>query len=82
MQSSAQNTPREDHSLSKYPSSKISLSQLKKGHGTIETNPNSQKYLIDFKKQSKTMAIQYKNKIKEQINRMWDIFEFYFPLFD
>lgn len=69
MQSSAQNTPREENSLSKYASSKISLSQLKKGHTPGEVNLNAHKYQVDFKKQPKIMAIQYKNKIKEQINR-------------
>lgn len=33
------------------------------------TNPYKNFHPIDFKKQSKTMAIQYKNKIKEHINK-------------
>lgn len=35
------------------------------------TNPYKNLHHIDFKKQSKTMAIQYKNKLKEHINKNW-----------
>jgi hypothetical protein len=74
-------TPRDDHSQGKYPSSKISLSQLKKSQGESldqqqalcqfkQIPANSYKNNADFKKQSRTMAIQYKNKIKDHINRM------------
>lgn len=91
-QSSAQSTPRDDHSLNKYSGSKISLSQLKKSqadgdstplhsknipvmlnqnhHNHNNCNGNQYKGHADFKKQSRTMAIQYKNKIKEHINKI------------
>jgi hypothetical protein len=60
-------TPRDELSLNKY-GSKISLSQLKKSPGEATRYVKSSH---EFKKQSKTTtAIQYKNKIKEQINRV------------
>ncbi len=81
--SSAQTTPRdsrEQHSQNKYPGSKISLSQIKKSQAEGDSTPshgrnipimiNSLKGQADFKKQSRTMAIQYKNKIKDHINKM------------
>lgn len=74
-QSSALSTPRDQHSQSKYQGSKISLSQLKKSQAECldqqqainqfkQFPPNNFKNNGDFKKQSRTMAIQYKNKIK------------------
>lgn len=68
------NPDRHQHQLSSHPDA--NADEHPNPADTDQPNPYKNLHHIDFKKQSKTIAIQYKNKIKEHINNLIKIAQY------